>query len=152
MFWKNTFHPFSIQNPKGPNLTVAKMGHGQPRFTIWTNLVVLSHLMLHTCTKFQSNQPSSSGEDFLRFLPYICMVAILAIRPAPSEQIFNKPLPGGCIWNLIEISTVVSKENSFEHVNKQSILVTFGQGHWMNLAFGIHEATKAEEWFSQKLR
>ena len=51
------------------------MGQDQPRVTIWTNLVVLSQLMLHT--KFQHNQPSGSEEeDFLKFLPYIGIVAI----------------------------------------------------------------------------
>ena len=47
-----------------------KIGQGQPRVTIWINLVVLEHPMLHT--KFQFHQPFGSGEeDFLRFLPYI---------------------------------------------------------------------------------
>ena len=45
-----------------------KIGQGQPRFIIWTNLVVLDHLMLHN--KFQHFGPR---EDFLRFLHYMGM-------------------------------------------------------------------------------
>ena len=45
------------------------ISQGQPRVTIRTNLVVLSHLMLNM--KFQSNQPSGSEEeDFLRLPSY----------------------------------------------------------------------------------
>ena len=95
--------------------------------------------MLHT--KFQSNQPSSSEEkDFLWSLSYMDMAAILTKRPVPFEQIFNQILPGSCIWNLIQIGQAVSEEKSFENVNKHSILVTFGQSHWMTLAFGIHRS------------
>ena len=87
------FHLFSIQKPKGPYLTLSKIGQGHPRVTIRTNLVVLSHLMLHT--KFQGIQPSGSREE--DFLPYMGIVAILAMRPGPFEQIFNLPLPECCI-------------------------------------------------------
>ena len=39
--------------------------------------------MLHT--KFQGNQPSDSGEeDFLRFLPYMGMAAILVMWPGQN--------------------------------------------------------------------
>ena len=41
------------------------------------------------------------------------IVAILAMRSGPSEQIFNLPFQGCCIWNLIEIGPAVS-ELSFE--------------------------------------
>ena len=43
-------------------------------------------------------------------------VTILVKRPGPFEQIFNLPLPGYCIWNLIEIGPAVSEEKSFEKV------------------------------------
>ena len=33
--------------------------------------------MLHT--KFNENQPAGSGEDFLRYLPYVGMAAILVM-------------------------------------------------------------------------
>ena len=39
--------------------------------------------MLHT--KFQGNRPSGSGEeDFLRFLPYMGMAAILVMWPGQN--------------------------------------------------------------------
>ena len=73
--------------------------------------------MLHT--KFQGNHPSSSGEDFLSFLPYMGIVAILAVIPGPFEQIFNLPLPGCCIWNLIEIGQATSEAKSSEKVDDE---------------------------------
>ena len=60
------------------------MGQGQPRVIIWINLVVLKHPMLHT--KIQGHRPFGSGEeDFLRFLPYMGMAAILVKWPGPFE-------------------------------------------------------------------
>ena len=45
---------------------------------IYTNFIELTPQMLHTM--FQGNQPSGSGEeDFLRFLPYMGMAAILVM-------------------------------------------------------------------------
>ena len=58
--------------------------------------------------------------------PTVGIVAILVTRAGPFEQIFNQPLPGGCIRNWIKIGPRVSEEKSFENVNKHSILVTFG--------------------------
>ena len=56
------------------------MGQGQTRDLIWTTLVVLTYMMLHT--KFQGHQSIGSGEeDFLRFLPYMGMVAMLVMWP-----------------------------------------------------------------------
>ena len=43
--------------------------------------------MLHT--KFQGHPAIASGEDFLRFLPYMGMAAILVMWPGPFEQLFN---------------------------------------------------------------
>ena len=54
-----------------------KIGEGQPRVIFWTNSVPLEHPMLHT--KFQGHKPFGSGEDFLRFLTYIGMAAILVM-------------------------------------------------------------------------
>ena len=52
------------------------MGQGQPRVIILNNLVVLLYMMLHT--KFQGHEFIGSGEeDFLRFLPYMGMAAML---------------------------------------------------------------------------
>ena len=52
--------------------------------------------MLHT--KFQGHWPFDSGEkDFLMFLPYMGMVAILVMLPGPFEQTFVPPSHGGSI-------------------------------------------------------
>ena len=49
--------------------------------------------MLHT--KFRGNQPAGSGEeDFLRFLPYMGMEAILVMWPGPFIQKFVLPSQG----------------------------------------------------------
>ena len=48
-------------------------------------------------------------------------------------------LSGCCVWNLIEIGQAVS-EKLFENVDKHSIRVTLGQGHWITLAFGIYRS------------
>ena len=56
------------------------MGQGQIRDLIWTTLVVLTYMMLHT--KFQGHGSiGSGGEDFLNFLPYMGMVAMLVMWP-----------------------------------------------------------------------
>ena len=72
------------------------MGQGHPRVIICIILVELPYTMLHT--KFQGHW--SIGfveEDFLRFLPYIGMVAMLVMRLKPFEQFFFPKNPGGCI-------------------------------------------------------
>ena len=52
------------------------MGQGQTSNLILTSLVVLTYMMLHT--KFQGHGSTGSGEeDFLRFLPYMGMAAML---------------------------------------------------------------------------
>ena len=92
------------------------MGQGQPRVIIWTTLVALPYTMLHT--KFQGHWSIGSGEeDFWRFLPYMGMAAILVMWPAPFEQFFVPPTPGGYIWNLVTIGPVVLEEKSFEIVD-----------------------------------
>ena len=109
-----TFSPF--KSPRDQIWPSQKIGQGQPRVSIWTNFVVLSYLMLHT--KFQGNQSSGSEEeDFLRFLPYMGIVASLVMKPRLFEQISNLPLPECCIWNLNEIGPVVSEEKSFEKID-----------------------------------
>ena len=68
------------------------MGQGQPRVTIWITLVVLLYTMLHT--KFQGHRYIGSGEeDFLRFLPYMGMAAILVMWPNAFVSIFIPILP-----------------------------------------------------------
>ena len=91
-----TFFPYkSIREQIWP---CHKVGQGQPRVIIWTNLVVLEHLMLHT--KFQGHLPFGSGEDFKFFLPYMGMAAILVMWPGPFEQTFVPPSHRSSIWNL----------------------------------------------------
>ena len=56
------------------------MGQGQTRDLILTTLVVFTYMMLHT--KFQGHGSIGSGEvDFLSFLPYMGMVAMLVMWP-----------------------------------------------------------------------
>ena len=56
------------------------MGQGQTRDLIWTILVVLTYMMLYT--KFQGHGYIGSGEeDFLRFLLYMGMAAMLVMWP-----------------------------------------------------------------------
>ena len=85
----------------------------QPREIIWITLVVLTYTMLHT--KFQGHRSIGSGEeDFLMFLPYMGMAAILVMWPELFGQLYVPPIPGGYIWNLVTIGPVVSEEKSFE--------------------------------------
>ena len=92
------------------------MDQGQPRVIIWTTLVELPYQMLHT--KFQGHRSIGSGEeDFLKFLPYIGMAAMLVMWPRPFEQLFFPKGPESRIWNLVEIGPVVSEEKLFEIVD-----------------------------------
>ena len=55
-----------------------KIGQGHPKDMIYINFVELFSLMLHA--KFQNHRPSGSGEeDFLSFLLFIAMAAILVM-------------------------------------------------------------------------
>ena len=63
---------------------------------IYTNFVELRSPMLHA--KYQDHRTSGSGdEDFLRFLPYMGMAAILVMWPGPFIQTFVPPSQGGSI-------------------------------------------------------
>ena len=56
------------------------MGQGQTRDLIWTTLVVVTYMMLHT--KIQGHGSIGSGEeDILRFLPYMGMAAMMVMWP-----------------------------------------------------------------------
>ena len=84
-FWKIhyfTFFPYkSIRDQIWP---CRKIGQGQLRVIIWTNLEVLEYPMLHT--NFQGHWPiGSREEDFLSFLPCMGMVAILVMWHRPFE-------------------------------------------------------------------
>ena len=63
------------------------MGQGQLKVIIWTTLVVLPYKMLHTM--FQGHWSIGSGEeDFLTFLPYMGITAMLVMWPRSFEQRF----------------------------------------------------------------
>ena len=98
-----------------------KIGQGQPRVIIWIILVILEHPML--LTKFQCHRPIGSGEeDFLMFLPYMGMAAILVMWPGPFEQTFVPPSQGDSTWKLASIGLVVSEENMFENVDTHTYI------------------------------
>ena len=112
----NNFHCFPYKSLCDQIWPWRKMGQGQLRVIIWTILVVLPYTMLHN--KFQGHWSIGSGEeDFLRFLPYMGMAAMLVMWPRSFEQLFFPKGPGGCIWNLVAIGPVVSEEKSFEIVD-----------------------------------
>ena len=70
----------------------------QPRVIIWTNLVVLEHLMLHT--NFQDHQLfGSREEDFLSFLPYMGMAAILPVCRKSMDSVDFCPRTMSA-WNI----------------------------------------------------
>ena len=76
--------------------------------------------MLHT--NFEGHWPlGSSEEDFLRFLPYMGMAAILVMWHKPFEQPFIPLSHGGSTWNLASIGLEVSKEKKFENVNQSDL-------------------------------
>ena len=117
-FLKNPlFYLFPRQKHKGP--ICRKIGQGQPRVIIWTNLVVLEHPMLHTT--FQVHRPFDSGkEDLFRFLPYMGMVATLVMWPGPFEQTFVPPFHRSSIWNLTLIGPAVSEEKVFKECERRT--------------------------------
>ena len=68
-------------------------------------------------TKFQGNQPSGSGEDFLRsFTIYGHGSHLSHVTWTKYKHLFP-PLPGGQIWNLIETDPVVVEGKCFENVD-----------------------------------
>ena len=83
-----------------------------------SDLVVLEYPMLHI--NFQEHWPIGSREgDFLIFLPYIGIVAILVMWPGPFEQIFVTPSHAGSTWILASVGLAVSKEKKFENVESE---------------------------------
>ena len=95
-----------------------KIGQGQPRFIIWTNLVILQYSMLHT--HFQ-------GQGLL--VPekknFSCFYLIWEWRPAWScdlnhfEQTFFPSSPWSSRWNLASIGLAVSQEKKFENIESE---------------------------------
>ena len=109
------------------------MGQGQPRVMFWTTLVVLPYTMLHT--KFQGHWSIGSGEeDFLRFLPYKGMLAILVMWPNSIVQIFIPILPQAFIWTWFLTAKLFLRKTSFN----TEIWVTFDQGQRMTMTSDTH--------------
>ena len=145
-FLKNLlFYFFPIQSIRDQTWPCRKTGQSQPRVISWTNLVVLMHQMPHT--KFQGHWPFGSGEeDFLRFLSYMGMAAILVMWPAPSEQTFVPPSQGGSTWNLASIGLVVL-EKMFENVDntqtngrqRPTYPISSPMSLWLKWAKNIHK-------------
>ena len=71
-------------------------------------------------TKFQGHRPfGSREEDFLRFLPYMGLAAILVMWLGPFEQTFVPPFHRSSIWNLTLIGPVVSEEKMFKECGRR---------------------------------
>ena len=79
------------------------------------------HLLLvsnHRRQKFLGHRPVGSGEeDFLRFISYMGIAAIMVMWPGPFEQTFVSPSHGDSIWNLSSIGPVVPEEKMFKSVD-----------------------------------
>ena len=102
-----------------------KIDHGQPRSSfeqIW--FVVHKYLMLHT--KFWPF--GSREEDFLRFLPYMGMVAILVMWPRPLEKTFLPPE----IWF----------QSAPQFLRKRSLKMLIWVTIWTNFRSPSHRSSK----------
>ena len=92
-FCKNPlFQLFPIQKHKGPNLTLPL---NRSRSTQGHHLNKLGSTWALDATYWVSrHRPFCPGEeDFLRFLPYMCIADILVMWPIPFEQTFVPPVP-----------------------------------------------------------
>ena len=117
-FWKiHCFTFFQYKSIRDQIWPCHKIGQGQPKVIIWTNLVVLEHPMLHI--KFQDHSPFCSGEeDFLRFLRYMGMTTLDHVTRT-FEQTFVPPSHRSSTWNLTLTGPVVSEEKMFKECGRQ---------------------------------
>ena len=103
--------------------------------------------MLHT--NFQGHWPFGSREDFLRFLPYMGMVAILVMWHRPFEQTFIPLSHGGSTWNLASIGLEVSKENHHHHHHHNHFRALFssteGWAFWQVFLEGVLSTQNGSE-------
>ena len=112
------FYLFPIQKHKGPNLTLPLNRSGSTQG---------NHLNKHGSTAaadatYQLSRSSAfwfQRRWFLRFLPYMGIVAILVMWPGPFEQTFISPSHGGFIWNLTLIGQAVSEEKMFKECGRR---------------------------------
>ena len=89
--------------------------------------------MLHI--NIQGHRPFGfREEEFLIFLPYMGMAAILVMWPGPFEQTFVPPSHGGSTSNLAVFGQAGSQEKQVWKGWTWLILV---QGQWMTMTFDI---------------
>ena len=99
--------------------------------------------MLHT--KFQGYWPfGSREEDFLRFLPYMGMAAILVMWPGTFEQTFVPPSNRSSIWNLTLIGPVVSDEKMFKECGRRRTTEAYLSYKLTKQAFGPDELLRVK--------
>ena len=104
---------FPTQKHKGPNLTLPE---NMSRSTQHHHLNKFGSSRAPDTT-YQVSRSSAfwfRRRNFLRFLPYMGMAAILVMWPGPFEQTFVPPSHGGSIWNLTLIGQAVSEEKMFK--------------------------------------
>ena len=93
-------------------------------------------------TKLPGNRPSGSGEeDFLSSFPYMGMAVYMVMWPGPNVYTFFCSLPEGCIWNLIEIGSVVIKTKSSEDVDRR-MTDKGGYNPWAKYTFSTFSIQK----------
>ena len=72
-------------------------------------------------TKFQGHRPFGSGvEEFLRFLLYIGVAAILVMWPGMFEHTFVSPTQRSSVLNLTLIGSLVSEEKMFKWCGRRT--------------------------------
>ena len=114
-----------------------KTGQGQPSVIIWTNVVVLEYLMLHT--KFQGHPLLGSEEgDFWRFLTINGLGSHLGHVTQNIWTNFHPNIPWGRYmkFGFNRTSVFWGKE-----VLKCWIWVTLDKGQWMTMTFDIHKGS-----------
>ena len=94
-------------------------------------------------TKFQGHRPfGSREEDFLRFLPYMGMTAILVMWPGPFEQTYVPPSHRSSIWNLTLIGPVVSEEKMLKECGRRLTTTDDDDGRRTTEAYLSYKLTK----------
>ena len=123
-FWKlHCFNFFPYKGIMDQIWSCHKIGQGQLRVIIWTNLVVFEYPML--LTNFQGHRHiGSREEECFMFLPYMA---------GPFEQTFVPPFHWDIKFGFNRPSGFSGKE-----VWKCWIWVTLDQGQWMTLTFDFH--------------
>ena len=112
----------------------AKFYLRNPRFLsalVQTLLTCVFHLKSFLIFTPRYLMPFGSREEsFLRFLPYMCMVAILVMWAGPFEQTFVPPFHWGSTWNLASIGLAVSKKKKFGKVESEWPWTMISEWQW----------------------